>query len=538
MLTSTVLRLLGCSSARVPVLGFLGSAGALRRTARAPEPRAPANRNLSTRAPEQPENWFGTRLAVVAMLAFVGATSSLQDAAGVLGDVDRTLGGAGLKSITYSGNGFAYAFGQNWRPDLPYPKFYAKYSRSIDFEKGVSREQTTRTQFENPPRGGGGQPLYTEAAGAAVAGDNSGWGGGAVALTPHGFVKAAMKASPTMTSTRVGGRPMTVISFTARDKYTVSGYVNAQHLLERVDTWVANPTLGDTLIETTYADYRDFGGVKFPMKVVQKQGGYPTLELTVTDVQPNAAVNLQAPAGGAPQPARVESDKVAEGVWYLRGTPDPNSQLVEFKDFTVIVESSVTEERALANIAEAKRLAPGKPVRYHVNSHHHSDHSAGVRAFVAEGSTIITHEVNKKFYEETVLKSPHTLSVVDTLSKSPKPAHFIYVKDKYVISDGDRTMEIYHVDNGHAANLLMSYLPKEKLLLITDIFNDFGMPRPNDPTPGLVSPYYAALGTRIKELKLDVQWLAPSHGTRVQPVARLNTLLQGTVQAPPVVESR
>jgi glyoxylase-like metal-dependent hydrolase (beta-lactamase superfamily II) len=175
-----------------------------------------------------------------------------------------------------------------------------------------------------------------------------------------------------------------------------------------------------------------------------------------------------------------------------------------------------------------------------VNTHHHSDHSAGVRAFVADGSTIITHEMNKKFYEDVVLKSPHTLEP-DTLSKSPKPPHFVYMKDKYVITDGDRTMEIYHVDNGHAANLLMSYLPKEKLLLITDIFNDFGMPRPNDPPPGLVSPYYAALGARIKELKLDVQRLAPSHGKAVVSVDMLNKALQGTVQAPPprpVVESR
>jgi len=481
-------------------------------------------------------------LVVVALLALSGATSLLQDATSVLNEVDKTLGASGLKSVRYSGTGFAYAFGQNNRPDIPYPKFYAKYSRSIDFEKGVSREETTRTQFENPPRGGGGQPLYTEAAGAAVAGENSNWGGGAVALTPQGFVRAAMAGKPTMTTMRVGGRPLTVISFTARNQYKVNGYVNAQHVVEKVETWVANPTLGDTLIETTFADYRDFGGVKFPMRIVQKQGGYSVLELNVSDVQPNAAVTLQAPAEAAPQAARAEAEKFADGVWYLRGTPDPNSQLVEFKDFSVIVESSVTEGRALANIAEAKRLLPNKPVRYHVNSHHHSDHSAGVRAFVAEGSTIITHDMNKKFYDDVVLKSPHALAP-DTLSRSPKAARFIYVKDKgkYVITDGDRTMEIYHVDNGHAANLLMSYLPKEKLLLITDIFNDFGMPRPNDPPAGIVSPYYAALGERIKELKLDVQWLAPSHGTKVLPAARLNTLLQGTVQAPPVrpvVESR
>jgi len=60
---------------------------------------------------------------------------------------------------------------------------------------------------------------------------------------------------------------------------------------------------------------------------------------------------------------------MASGTW--PETPDPNSQLVEFRDFTVIVESSVTEGRALANIAEAKRLVPNKPVsvsRQHASS--------------------------------------------------------------------------------------------------------------------------------------------------------------------------
>ena len=150
--------------------------------------------------------------------------------------------------------------------------------------------------------------------------------------------------------------------------------------------------------------------------------------------------------------------------------------------------------------------------------------------------------MNRKFYEDVVLKAPHTLDP-DVLTKSPKAAHFIYMKDKdkYVITDGARSMEIYHVYNGHANNLLMSYLPKEKLLMITDIFNDFGMPRPNDPTPGLVSPYYAALDTRLKELKLDVERLAPSHGKAVVPFSQFANLVQGKVQAPaprPVTESR
>lgn len=469
------------------------------------------------------------------LVVLLGTTGSMQDATAVLKEADQALGASTIKSLKYSGTGFAYAFLQNWRPDGAYPKFYAKYTRSIDFAKGISREETTRTQFENPPHGGGGQPLYTEANGAAVSGENSAIGGGSVVLTPQGFIRAALAAKPTMTQAKVGGKPMTVISFVVKDKYKVNGYINAQHLIEKVETWVPQATLGDMSIETTYSDYRDFNGVKFPAHIVQKNWIYPVLDLNVTSVERDAAVNLQAPAAAAPQPARVEADKFADGVWYLRGTPDPNSQLVEFKDFLVIVESSVTEGRALANIALAHQLMPGKPIKYHVNSHHHSDHSAGLRAFVEEGATIITHDMNRKFYEDVVLKAPHTMEP-DVLSKTPKKANFIYLKDKdkYVISDGTRSMEIYHVENGHAENLLMSYLPKEKLLLITDIYNDFGMPRPNDPTPGLVSPYYAALGNRIKELNLDVQWLAPSHGTKISPVSRLNGLLQGTVQAPPV----
>ena len=474
-------------------------------------------------------------LAVFALLALRGGTGTPKDAKSVVEDVARTIGAASVNTVQYSGSGIYSQFGQSYLPNGPYPKFYAKYSRVVDYGKGLSREELIRTQYENPPRGGGGQPLYREARGVTVSSENSAWSGGAVALTPHGWVKAAMGANPTMKIATVKGKPVTVVSFTVKDKYKVDGYVNNQNLLEKVETWMSNPILGDTLIETKYSDYQDFGGVKFPTRIVQKDGVFPVLELTVSDVQVNAPANIEIPRSmqsATPPPAHVESQRVADGVWYLAGTPDPNSMAVEFKEYVVIIESSVTEDRALANMAEVKKLVPNKPIRYHLNSHHHSDHAAGLRAFVAEGATIITHEMNKPFYEQVVLKSPHTLDP-DKLSASPKPAKFIWVKDNYVLTDGDRSLEIYAVrDAGHAANLLMSYLPKEKILFITDIFNQFGEPRPNDPPPGIVTPYYAALGDNLKRLKLDVQQLAPSHGKGVVSVELLKKALEGTVQAP------
>jgi glyoxylase-like metal-dependent hydrolase (beta-lactamase superfamily II) len=471
--------------------------------------------------------------AVLALLAWFAGTSSAQDATKVVNDVAQNIGATNLNSIQYSGSGFAYNIGQNPTPYVRYPKFYAQYTRVVDYGKGLSREEIIRTQFENPPHGGGGQPLYREARGVAVTSEDSPWGGGALALTPHGWVKAAMATMPTIKPATVGGKTGTVISFMMRGIYRVEGYVNGQNLLEKVDTWAPNPILGDTQIETTFSDYRDFGGVKFPMRIVQTFGDYPVLELTVKQVEPNAAVpEIRVPPPS--QPTHVEAQKIADGVWYLAGHPDPNSMAIEFKDYTVIIESSVTEARALANMAEVRRLVPNKPIRYHINSHHHSDHAAGLRAYVAAGVTIITNETNKQFYEQQVLKNSHALEP-DMLSRNPAPAKFIWVKDKYVLTDGDRTLEIYHVQNGHSENLLMDYLPKEKILFITDIFNQFGMPRPNDPPPGIVSPYYAALGNRIKELKLDVQQIAPSHGSKVVSADLLWKALEGKVEAPPVV---
>ncbi len=472
-------------------------------------------------------------LLLFGLLAFVTGLGISKDAKSVVDDVAKTIGAADVNSLQYSASGIYSQFGQNPSPYLPYPRFYAKVTRVLDFQKGLSREEMVRSQYENPPHGGGGQPLYRDASGVTVSSVNGAWGPGQTALTPQGWVKAAMASTPALKSATVNGKPGSIVSFTVNGKYKVEGYVDSENLLTKVNTWMPNPILGDTLIETTYSGYKDFGGIKFPTKIGQAQGGFPTLDLTVSEVQPNAPVpEIRVP--GPPQPAKVESAKIADGVWYLAARRIPTVRSWSSGYFIVTIESSVTEGRALANIAEAKRLVPNKTDPLPRQQPPPLGPCRGIARQCREGATIITYEGNKKFYEDTVLKAPHTLEP-DMLSLHPTPAKFIWVKDKYVITDGDRTLEIYYVPGaGHTDNLLMSYLPKEKILFITDIFNQFGEPRPNDPPPGIVSPYYAALGENIKRLHLDVQQLAPSHGKGVVSVDLLNKALEGKVQAPPV----
>ena len=79
----------------------------------------------------------------------------------------------------------------------------------------------------------------------------------AVWATPQGFVKAA--TANNATTKKVGGG--TEVSFTVGGRYKMTGIINAQKQVERVQTWIDQPIVGDMLVETVYSDYKDFGGV-------------------------------------------------------------------------------------------------------------------------------------------------------------------------------------------------------------------------------------------------------------------------------------
>jgi glyoxylase-like metal-dependent hydrolase (beta-lactamase superfamily II) len=274
------------------------------------------------------------------------------------------------------------------------------------------------------------------------------------------------------------------------------------------------------LVETVYSGYKDFGGVMFPSRIVQSQDGFPTLDLTIASVTVNPAVDITVPdsvRAAQPPPVRVESTKLADGVFYLTGGSH-HSLAVEMKDHIVLVDVPLTEERALAVIAKAKELIPNKPVRYLVTSHHHWDHLGGIRAAIDEGATIVTYQTNKAFLER-VAKTPHTLNP-DRLSTSKKPLKIQTVGANATLTDGTRTIELHLLTNyEHTGDMMVVYLPKEKILAEPDAFT-----APATPTTPLVVtavPYAVALYDNIPRLKLDVKTIAPFHGARLTDMAEL-----------------
>ena len=489
-------------------------------------------------------------LGAVVLAVALSLVAEAQDAKTILDQVAQTMGVSDIQSVRYAGSGFYFAFGQNYAPDQPWPRFrMERYDRFVDYEHLESREEIVRTQAESPPRGGGNQPLIGIQQQIVSVSQDYAWNETAVLpslpdrnsgidplpaapspsatpnpaavaerrrqiwMTPHGFVKAALAREVTLSYQTQRRRRLTILSFTMDDGTPVSGMVNDNNQIERVDARIPNPVLGDMLVEIAYLNYKDFGGVQFPAHILQSQGGFETLEVVITDVAANPPDRLAVP----PQaritkidPPRVEVQPVAEGLWFLTGGSH-NSVAVEFRDYVAVIEAPIDEARSLAVIAEIHRLAPNKQIRYLINTHHHFDHSGGLRAYVTEGATIITHGSNRRFYD-LVFEAARQLNP-DRMSRAGERAHVEPVDDHYLLRNGSRVMEIHLVEgNLHNAGLLMVYLPRERLLVEADAFTPGP---PNSSPPAQANPFTVNLYENVQRLKLDVAQVAPIHGRLV-----------------------
>jgi len=447
------------------------------------------------------------RPLLILLLAVICSSVGLraQDARAALDAASAALGAANLHSLEFSGRGSDGVFGQAYDTNSPWPRFSVpSLTMAIDFTTPAMRDDRRRQQLENPPLGGGVQPLVGERRQTWLLSGAYAWdmvGENAVPpvperdyrsaidgrlaqiwLTPHGFVKAAAANGATARTETIRGAKKTIVSFTAPGKMRFEAVIGEQN---------------------------DFGGVKFPTHIVQRNGGYPVLDLTVTDVKPNAPVRIDVPANirqaAAPGPVTLQAERLSDGVWIVPGAA--KSIAVEFKDHIVVVDAPETEARSIAVIDAIKRTIPGKPIRYVINTHHHFDHSGGLRTYAAEGATIVTQQANIPFYENA-WRNPRTISP-DRLARSGRTPVFEGVVGSRVMSDGVRELDIYHyAGNRHNPGMLMIYLPRERALLEADSWTPPGNPGESpEGVPNLVHFYDA-----VNRLQLDVEQVVPMHG--------------------------
>ena len=472
--------------------------------------------------------------AVVAALGSTGAIAA-DDAEALLRRAERAMGGADIKTLRFTASGTGSTFGQAYKADTKWPTLgYSSFARTLDYENGALREEFARSRTE--PTGGGAMPLmglgeqrataflHGATAWNQTAPNTFGFAGAAVDgrihdlwTSPHGVIKAALKNKATLTFRTEKGKSLAAVSFTEPGRFSATALINADYLVERVESKQPHPVLGDTALVTVYSDYRSFGEVKFPERIVQTHGATPLIDFGVGNVQVNQPSGITVPDNIKTAVERVTAEKVADGVWFLAGGSH-NSVAIEMKDHMVLVEAPLYDGRTAAVLAEVKKLGGTKPLRYVINSHHHFDHAGGLRAAAAEGATLITSAEAKTYFDKA-FANPNSISP-DLFAKSKKKAKIEGVNGKRVFSDGSRAFEVLFIrDSVHAAGFQMVYLPKEKLLIEGDAYTP---QPPGAKPPATPNGNNVNLVENIEKMKLAVDKILPLHG-RVVTLADLLT---------------
>jgi glyoxylase-like metal-dependent hydrolase (beta-lactamase superfamily II) len=482
----------------------------------------------------------GLTLGLVVLVATAACT---QPAPGSLAAASEMLGTSRIQSIQYSGSGTWFQFGQAPNAPMSWPQFdVSSFTASIDYETPAARVEMVRMQTVDPNRL---RPAAVEQRPVQMVSGTYAWNMAAPAgsppntppapqpqpaaveervmeiwSTPHGFLKAAAANNATSEAVEGGGSDVT---FTVAGKHRYVGRINAQNQLVRVQTWIDNPVLGDTPVDIAYSDYRDFGGVMFPAHIARTQGGHKVLDLLVSQVTANpqldAAVpdvvrNFTAPA------VTVDVEQLASGVYYLKGGTH-HSVAIDQADHIVVIEGPQNEARSLAVIAKVKETIPNKPIRYLINTHVHFDHSGGLRTYVDEGATIVTHQLNQPYYEQA-WSTPRTLNP-DRLAQSNKLPVFDTYRGMHTLTDGRRSIELYEINgSGHNDGFTMVYLPAEKILIEADAYTPAAA---DAPPPAVPNPFSVNLHDNIVQRNLDVRQIAALHGPRVATMADLRAAI-------------
>jgi glyoxylase-like metal-dependent hydrolase (beta-lactamase superfamily II) len=344
----------------------------------------------------------------------------------------------------------------------------------------------------------------------------------------------------------IGGVRLEVVRFAAGGPSAVTFLLlldPRSGLPARIRTIDADPIYGDVPYDLVLEDWRDVAGVKIAHRQRYELDGREIARIVYEEVQPAPAVaaeRLEIPAdvrAAAPGAATqnvpyqwvlrrqhigtyLDSDAVsfdpaassglrlvdlAPGVAQVVGGSH-NSLVVELADRLLVVDAPVGEAQSRVVLGLLREKYPGKPVRHLVLSHHHMDHVAGARAFVAEGASVVVGAGNGAHFEK-MFAARHALAP-DALSQNPRKPEIVEVADHHSVGDGQRAVELYRLVNPHADGLLLAYVRDAKLGFVVDIWSPG-----RDVIGARLSPGQAALVAAVRARGLEPARFAGGHGS-------------------------
>ncbi|MGE0822699.1 MAG: MBL fold metallo-hydrolase [Candidatus Binatia bacterium] len=481
----------------------------------------------------------------------------------------RAMGGSeallALNSQRIVSHGESFEPEQTVRPDLEEPRKVSAFTCTLlrDLNTGNVRYEWQRdtgypfaltwryTEILNGDKGvilgadGGRSPTKRAASAARLAARRKELSRAPVSVFVHALSRSSSFLR--LADQLIRGRLHYIVSYTDRGQQVLLAIDADTRLLTKVTFLEDDPIYGDTQNELFFSDWRKVGAMMFPFSLLYRVNGHTVATETIdsiendVDIKPTDFAIPEAfdevdPNDGSWAEFRsqwllrrialtsplddlqtqVQMTEIKPGVFHVTGGTH-HSMVIEMKDRLVVVEAPLYEQRSRAVLAALEKKFPGKPVRTVVSTHFHNDHSGGLRTYVANDVTVIAGKANETFLQE-MLQAPHTY-FPDALQQSKKPAAIETVDtEKKVVTDGERTVEIHAVPNAHAEGMVIVYLPREKLMFVSDLFSP-GAPR---QPPGLPKELLAA----VEAAGLQVDLIVGGHGNKVGTLAELRQAAQ------------
>jgi glyoxylase-like metal-dependent hydrolase (beta-lactamase superfamily II) len=466
------------------------------------------------------------------------AQRSYQQARRVLDDAIAAHGGEealrAIKDFTLKEKGKLHARYQSPNGQGPFAVGTSEETLIVDTERGLVFDElkTSNPGFNNwnktVIKGTEGQnyDMWSRTVTPVVNPSVNNFRGQIRRLPPFVLIEALDRAATLrwIGEDEIDGKKQKVISVLRPDNQQLSLSFDAQtNLLTRYGYIYADPVTGDSEIAQTYTGYRTVGKVKLPSGRVLYNSGGVIQETEYTEVQlntkpaesvfvgPDGFEKLDAPPATPPPPA---VSKIAEDIYLLQGLAGGthNTLFVAFNDHVLVLEAPeqiIYGNNSVQALAKIKETVPGKPIKYLVLTHHHSDHAGGFREYVGEGATIVTTSATKSFLEKAARaessllpKLPSQKLTIETIENKKR----VFQDDKHVV-------EIYDIGpNPHANEILVAYFPKEKILFQADLLN----PAANGTIP-IAQDTTVSFGERLKQMGLQVEKIYGVHGRAATP---------------------
>jgi glyoxylase-like metal-dependent hydrolase (beta-lactamase superfamily II) len=277
---------------------------------------------------------------------------------------------------------------------------------------------------------------------------------------------------------------------------------------------------GVGLVQYRFSDYETVDGIAFNRNFELTLNGDPNMERNNLSVKVNEPLGELLAADDSLDPIpevipdELRRQEISDGI-YLIGGSGTYAMFVDMGEY--IVATGATG--GIPERIELLRDVVGdKPIRYAVMTHHHFDHVMGVSAYEAEGATLIT--------------APTHETIVRRAAEDGDSLKLKTVDERFVLESGSRVVEIIDVGpTAHSEELLVTYLPEEKLLFQAD---HFSLPQ-TGPVPPAVSSTRTFAAALVKH-DIDVQNIASAHSPRIGTIQELRMAVDKEV--PKVSQNR